>query len=123
MILVVDDESGVNKLISSQLRQIGYDTIPAESVAEAESAIREQQVDLIVLDWLLPDGIGIDIIRSLSEKHASEKLPVVVLTGVELDSETITLLGNFAVPIVSKPWRKDDLFDAIETGFLAERAV
>ena len=64
-VIVVDDDADIRGLIVDQLRQENYDLLSASNLAELRQALRDQPVDLIVLDLNLPDGDGLSLCREL----------------------------------------------------------
>ena len=67
-ILILDDDRKFRELAACSARSLGCETVEAASIAEAKKQLRQADVDLLLVDGLLPDGQGIDFIRSLREK-------------------------------------------------------
>lgn len=122
-VLVVDDEAKARRVIVAQLSSVGYNTILAPDAQEGLRHIRQERVDLLLLDLLMPGMDGIEMLRAVRSDEATPRLPVVLITAADLDDEKRKTLGDFSVPIISKPWREEDLLDAIEAAFMAENAV
>ncbi len=78
-ILVVDDEKTLRGFLERSLRDQGYETLGAGSVAEALDLVHTRHIDCALLDQNLPDGVGLDILRAL--KELDNDLPVIFLTG------------------------------------------
>ncbi len=84
-ILVVDDEVTLRYFLERSLRDQGYETLSAGTVADALDLVYSRQIDCALLDQHLPDGVGFDVLRALKEVDAD--LPIIVLTGYgSLDS-------------------------------------
>ncbi|MCW5850702.1 MAG: sigma-54-dependent Fis family transcriptional regulator [Anaerolineae bacterium] len=84
-ILVVDDEVTLRYFLERSLRDQGYETLSAGTVADALDLVYTRQIDCALLDQHLPDGVGFDVLRALKEVDAD--LPIIVLTGYgSLDS-------------------------------------
>ena len=64
-ILVVEDEPAILELVSVNLRHAGFQVIRATSAEEAETIIRNELPDLLVLDWMLPGQSGVGLARKL----------------------------------------------------------
>ncbi|UCF06705.1 MAG: response regulator [bacterium] len=75
-ILIVDDEVNVRRLYGEELRQEGYETVAAATIAEALEAVETENPDLIVLDIKLEDESGIDCLIEIVERR--KDLPVVI---------------------------------------------
>jgi DNA-binding response OmpR family regulator len=67
-ILVVDDDPNVRELLQQRLQSNGYETMGASSGQEALRRIDSASFDVIVLDLLMPDGGGIEVLRALDDR-------------------------------------------------------
>jgi DNA-binding response OmpR family regulator len=87
VILLVEDEQSISRPLASALQREGFDTVIAASVAEARERLAEATPDLVLLDLMLPDGSGFDVLRHL---RSAGDVPVVVLTarGEEADASS-----------------------------------
>jgi two-component system phosphate regulon response regulator PhoB len=113
-ILVVDDEPDTVGLLELTLRTAGFEIQSARSGQEGLRLALEQRFDLLLLDVMMPDLTGFDLMRSLQELHgASEKAPVVILTARDRpeDRDVGERLG--AVGYLIKPATRGQLVDAI----------
>src|SRR5437879_9135620 len=75
-ILVVEDEPSIQELIAFSCSSNGYRVRRAESAGAAESAIRSELPDLVILDWMLPDRPGIELLRDLRVADRTRTVPV-----------------------------------------------
>ena len=75
-ILIVDDEINVRKLYSEELEKEGYETISAETVAEAIESVEKESPDLMILDMKLGDESGIDALIQIVDRR--KDLPVII---------------------------------------------
>jgi two-component system response regulator AtoC len=104
-ILVVDDERLVRWSLCQRLKSAGYDVAEAGSVAEAVAEFKS--ADAAILDFRLPDGNGIGLLKQL--RQADPDLPVVMLTA-DKDVETIVeAIKAGASDYVTKPFEVDDV--------------
>jgi two-component system, NtrC family, nitrogen regulation response regulator NtrX len=78
-ILIVDDADGVRESLGSLLEDEGYRVDGAHTAAEARSALERQGFDLVLLDMVLPDGGGLELLEELQEHYVD--LPVIVISG------------------------------------------
>ena len=78
-LLVVEDEPNILELLSASLRYAGFDVITAAAGTEAVQAAQRHRPDLIVLDVMLPDMDGFDVVRRL--RSGGGRVPVVFLTA------------------------------------------
>ena len=85
-ILVVEDEAPIREMLCFVLEQKGYQPIEAEDYDDALEKICEPYPELILMDWMLPGGSGINLIKQLKRDELTRQIPVVMLTarGAEL---------------------------------------
>jgi DNA-binding response OmpR family regulator len=105
-VLIVDDESDLAQLLAFNLRQAGFDPRIAVNGAEALRLAAERIPDLVLLDVMLPDGDGRDVLRDI---RSTSRTPVVMLTarGEEMDRVLGLELG--ADDYVTKPFSAAEL--------------
>ena len=114
-ILIVDDEPSVCRILGEYTKLIGYNPIIAYSCNDVVLALDKQIPDIVFLDILLPDVDGIIILRLL--KKLEPNLPVVMISGIEMDETARFALENGAFDYVTKPFeyqRISDILKAIE---------
>jgi two-component system, OmpR family, response regulator len=106
-LLVVEDDLNIVELLSASLRFAGFDVSAATNGADAVAVARETRPDLVVLDIMLPDLDGFDVIRRMRE--GGVRTPVVFLTardGTEDKIRGLTLGGD---DYVTKPFSLEEL--------------
>jgi len=105
-ILLVEDESSISEPLSRALEREGFDVAVADTAAGAVEAFRARRPDLVLLDVMLPDGDGRDVLRELRQVS---RVPVVMLTarGEEMDRVLGLELG--ADDYVTKPFSAAEL--------------
>ena len=81
-VLVVDDEISVRRLIEYLLKEMKYNTHQACNGEEAIEILKKVEVDLIILDILLPGKHGLDICSKIREMDKSKNTPILIITGV-----------------------------------------
>jgi DNA-binding response OmpR family regulator len=99
-ILVVEDEPAIAESVAYALRRDGFTAVIAASVAEAELGVSD--ADLIVLDLMLPDGSGFDLIGKL--RRDSNPTPVIVLSSRDGEADRVAALETGADDYVVKPF-------------------
>jgi two-component system, OmpR family, response regulator RegX3 len=106
MILLVEDEEAISEPLTRALERQGFEAVVRETAAEAVDAFRERSPDLVLLDLMLPDGDGRDVLRQI---RSDSRVPVIVLTarGEELDRVVGLELG--ADDYVTKPFSAAEL--------------
>ncbi len=101
-LLIVEDNPAEQMSIQELLGYDDIDVCTAGTGQEALSAIREQQIDCVVLDLRLPDMSGFDVLDELSKSPEFSELPIVVFTGKELSPEEDARLRTLARSVVVK---------------------
>jgi two-component system OmpR family response regulator len=106
-LLVVEDDPNILELLSASLRFAGFDITTATSGAEAVAAVRERRPDLIVLDIMLPDLDGFEVVRKL--RDTGTRTPVVFLTARDATDDKIRGLTLGGDDYVTKPFSLEEL--------------
>jgi len=105
-VLVVDDEPQIVRGLKIILRSAGYAVEAAETMAEAMAALGSRPPDALVLDLVLPDGSGVDLVEEI---RRWSQLPVLVLSAVGDEREKVRALDAGADDYVTKPFGTDEL--------------
>ncbi|WP_117212843.1 response regulator transcription factor [Allorhizocola rhizosphaerae] len=106
-LLVVEDDPNILELLSASLRFAGFDVRTATSGSNALAAAAEQRPDLVVLDVMLPDVDGFDVIKRL--RAEGERVPVVFLTARDATDDKIRGLTLGGDDYVTKPFSLEEL--------------
>ena len=113
-ILVVEDEDAIRGVLSFTLSRSGYFVSEAADCATARESIRNSMPDLVVLDWMLPDLPGIELLRELRRNPRTRTVPVVILTAKAEESDKIAGLRSGADDYMTKPFSRQELLLRIE---------
>lgn len=100
LILVVEDEAEILELISLLLLRQGHRVQQCKSAIEAVEHLKKEKFDLVVLDWMLPNYSGIDLLKSLG----SAKPPVLMVTAKSEPADIVTALDSGADDYITKPF-------------------
>ncbi len=111
-ILIIEDEVTLNQTLSDGLKEFGYQTDFAENISDGRYMIDIRNYDLILLDWMLPDGNGIDLIPEIKSKSA--KTSVIVLSARDDKESEIAALKIGADDYIKKPFDFEVLLMRIE---------
>ncbi len=106
LILIVDDDEDILKVLEANLRLHGFETFSAMNCQEAREWLADRIPDLIVLDLMLPDGDGVQFCQELRAEGL--KVPIIMLTARDKVSDRVLGLDSGADDYVVKP------FEAIE---------
>ncbi|MBD1573582.1 phosphate regulon transcriptional regulatory protein PhoB [Vibrio sp. S17_S38] len=108
-ILVVEDEAPIREMICFVLEQKGYQTVEAEDYDSAINKLCEPYPDLILLDWMLPGGSGINYIKHLKREELTRHIPVVMLTARGEEEDKVRGLEVGADDYITKPFSPKEL--------------
>ena len=106
-VLVVDDESVLAEMVSMALRYEGWDITTAGDGSSAIAAARTARPDVVVLDVMLPDMSGLDVLRRLREQNP--RLPVLLLTAKDALEDRIAGLTAGGDDYVTKPFSIEEV--------------
>lgn len=112
-ILIAEDEPFIVESLSFLLSREGHEVDAVDTGSEALRAVQRRRPDLLLLDIMLPETNGFDVLRRLRAAPGLEELPVMVLTakGQEADRKRMMELG--ADDFVTKPFSNRDLLDRV----------
>src|ERR1700693_2549645 len=106
-VLVVDDEAVLAEMVSMALRYEGWNIATAGDGAAALESARSQRPDVVVLDVMLPDMSGLDVLHKLREE--SPQLPVLLLTAKDAVEDRIAGLTAGGDDYVTKPFSLEEV--------------
>jgi DNA-binding response OmpR family regulator len=109
-ILVVEDEASISEPLAAALEREGYATTVAETAGDALERFRETQPDLVLLDVMLPDGDGRDVLRQI---RGMSRTPVLMVTARGEEMDTVVGLELGADDYIIKPFRSAELLARI----------
>ncbi len=102
-VLVVDDDAIVRKMLTRRLKLDDYRVLAADGGVEALSALDREPVDLVLLDVLMPDMDGYQVLEQIRASEAHRHLPVVVISGLDDLSAAVRCIELGADDYLSKP--------------------
>lgn len=113
-ILIVDDEAHIRELLKFNLESNGFMAIEAETGEEALQSI-SKEIDLVLLDYMLPGIDGMGVLRELKNSKAYHQIPVIMLTARQSELDTVLGLELGADDYISKPFRLRELIARVKT--------
>ena len=114
LVLVVDDDTDTRELYRMVLESVGYRVEDAASVSSADAALARVGPDVVLTDWLLPDGNGLDVCRALGRRVLTRHVPVVAVTGMTLGDGAVKAEDCPAmVTVLQKPADPDAILAGI----------
>ena len=113
-ILVVEDEPEIQQLIAVNLQRAGYRALRASSVPEAENMMRDALPNLVLLDWILPETLGMTFARRLRSDQRTTDIPIIMLTARTQESDKVAALEAGVDDYVTKPFSPRELLARIK---------
>jgi two-component system phosphate regulon response regulator PhoB len=113
-ILVVEDEAPIRDMLCFVLEQNGYQTSTAEDVEQALALLIEPYPDLVLLDWMLPGGSGIQIAKKMKQHELTRQIPIIMITARGEEEDKVKGLEVGADDYVTKPFSPKELMARIK---------
>ena len=114
-IMIVEDDENIAELISASVKTIGHEAQTVGSASALFSLLPKLRPDLILLDIMLPDLSGLDILRKLKANAATQDIPVIFLTAKGSEADKVTGLELGAEDYITKPFGVLELLARIKT--------
>lgn len=113
-ILVVDDDTAILRLLSTNLKARGYDVLTATDGEEALEAVQKEYIDLIILDIMMPKVDGVQVCRHIREWS---DIPIIILSARGDENDKVKCLELGADDYLTKPFGISELMARINTAF------
>jgi CheY-like chemotaxis protein len=114
-ILIVEDDPNLRVVIRMVLERAGYEVAEARHGAEALESIGVEMPDLVIADMTMPVMTGVELIDRIHSNAATASLPIVLLSGMQVDSAVSRLVNA----VVLKPFEPADLVASIDRALQA----
>jgi two-component system phosphate regulon response regulator PhoB len=108
-LLVVEDESDIAELLSRVFSREGFEVGVAKDGLSALEAVRRDPPDLVVLDWMLPELSGIEVLKEMRARPETRMVPVILLTARREEIDRVLGLELGADDYVTKPFSSREL--------------
>ncbi|MGO2012873.1 MAG: phosphate regulon transcriptional regulator PhoB [Pseudoalteromonas sp.] len=113
-VLVVDDEAPIREMLVFVLEQNGFQAVEAQDYDSAIAAMVEPYPDMVLLDWMLPGGSGIQVAKKFKENEYTRKIPIIMLTARGEEEDKVRGLEVGADDYVTKPFSPKELMARIK---------
>lgn len=108
-VLVVEDEAPIREMLCFILEQKGFEPLEAPDFEQGLAKVCEPFPDLILLDWMLPGGSGIQFIKQLKQDELTRQIPIVMLTARGEEEDKVRGLEVGADDYITKPFSPKEL--------------
>ncbi len=102
-ILLVDDQAQNRDMLGRRLERRGYDVVLRETAVGIEDAIEELNIELVLLDWMMPERSGLDALQGIRQRFDAEHVPVIVVTALDDGDIVSKALEGGANDYITKP--------------------
>ena len=114
-LLIVEDESDLRNMLEYALSDDGYSLTSVANGSSAWQSMTTDRPQLVLLDWMLPDISGVELLRRMRRTEALKDVPVIMLTAKAEEQDKITGLDSGADDYVVKPFSIKELSARIRT--------
>lgn len=112
-ILIVEDEAAIRDMLSFSLNRAGFEVIQASDCGKAKVLLTDEAIDLAIVDWMLPDMSGLELVRAIRRAEGTQNLPVIMLTARAQERDKISGLDSGADDYITKPFSSRELISRI----------
>lgn len=113
-VLVVDDEHAIRDMLRMALEMAGFHCLEAENIQSAYTVVVDERPDIILLDWMLPGGSGLELLHRLRRNDNTRDIPVVMLTAKTAEDNVIQGLDVGADDYITKPFAPKELIARVK---------
>lgn len=112
-ILLVEDELAIRQMLRFALVQAGFEVFEAENAQQALGIIQSEDINICILDWMLPGISGVELCKRLKKEHGYKSLPIIMLTARSEEEDKIKGFNAGADDYVTKPFSSRELLARI----------
>ena len=103
-VLIVDEESLVNRFLEARLQREGFSVVFATDGQQALVLIQDQKYDLILVDLMIPNVAGRELIMEIQRNPLNSQTPIIVLTSLSSDELIVDVLASGVKDYIMKPF-------------------
>jgi two-component system phosphate regulon response regulator PhoB len=115
MVLIIEDEIAIRELLRCALEDVSFHVLEAGNIREANLILQKQLPHLILLDWMLPGGSGVEYIKKLKSHARTQTIPIIMLTARAEEHHKISGLEQGADDYITKPFSPRELIARIKS--------
>ena len=108
-VLVVEDDKDIQEIIEYNFTSEGYEVITCSDGEDAVDLIRHEKPDLVILDWMLPNLSGSEILRQVRSSKKIRKTPIIMLTARTEEIDKLKAFDTGADDYITKPFSNAEL--------------
>jgi DNA-binding NtrC family response regulator len=111
-VLIVDDDENFTNVTATFLESKGYQVQTVNTGAEALEMVSSENLQIVLLDLVLPDAEGIDVLKKI--RHADRNIAIITVTGYGDEHRAVNVMKAGSCDYLTKPFRLNDLVYSIE---------
>ena len=115
VVMVVDDEEDILDLVKLVLEEAGFEVMPALTGHEALQMLYRRRPDLILLDVMMPDLDGMELLKILKIEESTATIPVAMLTAKIESKDKMAAMQEEAIDYICKPFTPQELVERVRT--------
>lgn len=108
-ILVIEDDADISSLLNFLFEKAGFSVVESTSAEAALPILSDRQIDLVIIDWMLPGMDGISLTKTLRSREDTENIPIIMLTARSEEADAIRGFDSGADDYVTKPFSPREL--------------
>ena len=120
-VLILDDEPVIRDVLGSVLAKAGFVTREAATAAEGLERLAKEPIDLLLLDLMLPDRPGLEVLSEVKARHP--EVPVIVVTAYSSVESAITAMREGAFHYLPKPFRNEEVVHVVKQALEKKQLV
>lgn len=114
-VLVVEDDVDIQDLVVALLSRVGYDVVVEDNGDTGLGAALSQQLDLVILDWMMPGLSGLEVCRAIRADPRGKDVPVLMLTAKAQEDDIGQAFTAGADDYMVKPFRGRELVSRVQS--------
>lgn len=114
LIYIVEDDKNIQEIESYALKNSGYEVEEFDRARTFESRLLEHQPDLVLLDIMLPDKDGLEVLKKIRRNPDTKRLPVIMVTAKSTELDKVKGLDNGADDYITKPFGIMELISRVK---------
>lgn len=123
LVLIIDDEVAIRRLVRTTLHKEGYRTAEADNGRTGIDLVMRLRPDLVILDVQMDELDGLETLKLLRETESTRDLPVIMVTALDDALTTITCLREGANDFVGKPFHREELLARVRAHLQARSSI
>lgn len=114
-LLVVDDDPSIRLLLMTFLRRKGFQTLEASNGREALTQMRTCAADLVIMDLMMPEVSGWDVLRERNADASLQQIPIIVVTAQNIRETSVGIADDHVAAVLGKPFDLDVLLRTVRS--------